>query len=198
LSRSLRFSVLSGCVSLIVFGAAAWAALWFGGSLAPVLVATILLVALVRFYGIVREARRLRSLRLADIDSMAGADFEEYLAAVLEDQGFRVEWTGTSGDLGVDLIAEQGEYRCAVQAKRQTAPVSRRAVSDAVAGMAHYGCNAAMVVTNSYFTDGAVELAESTGCELIDRNTLAEWVFTFQHRRGRGNGEMGKWGDEGN
>ena len=87
-----------------------------------------------------------------------------------------------AGDLGVDLIAERGDYRCAVQAKRQSQPVARRAVSDAVAGMAHYDCNAAMVVTNNYFTEGAVELARSTGCELIDRGALAEWVFAYGHR----------------
>ncbi|MCZ7583666.1 MAG: restriction endonuclease [Deltaproteobacteria bacterium] len=65
----------------------------------------------------------------------------------------------------------------AVQVKRYTGQkVSRRAVSDAVAGKAHYGCTHAMVVTNSTFTPGARLLAGSTGCELIDRYDLLQWM----------------------
>ena len=59
--------------------------------------------------------------------------------------------------------------------------VSRRAVSDAVAGMYHYGCNKAMVITNNYFSPGAITLARSTGCILIDRNILANWVTKYQN-----------------
>ena len=102
--------------------------------------------------------------------------FESYIAKLFSLRGFNVLHVGRSGDLGVDLVAELGADRYAVQCKRQDEPVSRRAVSDAVAGKQAYGCNAAMVVTNHFFSQGAKELARSTGCQLVDRAQLAQWI----------------------
>jgi len=97
---------------------------------------------------------------------MSGIDFERYVGRLLDHRGFRIKNTKGSHDFGVD--------------KRCAGNVSRSAVSDAVAGKDQYGCNAAMVIANSYFSKGAVKLARSTGCELIDRDTLSEWIIDFQ------------------
>lgn len=123
------------------------------------------------------NARRVRVLEQVDIDRLDGPAFEHYVEGLLAQRRYRVKHTGRPGDLGVDLIAEKSPYRYAVQVKRASDPVSRRAVSDAVAGMAHYGCNRAMVITNSRFSPGARELARSTQCILIDRLTLADWIL---------------------
>ena len=61
-----------------------------------------------------------------------------------------------SDDRGVDIVAERDDVRCAVQVKRHRGLISRHAVSDVVGGMKQYGCDAAMVITNSYFTEAAV------------------------------------------
>lgn len=111
-----------------------------------------------------------------NFDQLGGAEFEKFVSDLLTRRGYRVQHTGKAGDLGVDLIAEKKPYRYAVQVKRQSTPVSRHAVSDAVAGKAHYNCNAAMVVTNNLFTQGALELAKSNGCKLVDRIVLTEWA----------------------
>ena len=37
-----------------------------------------------------------------------------------------------------------------------------------------------MVVTNSVFSRPAKELAADNNCVLIDRDTLAEWIFDFR------------------
>jgi len=58
--------------------------------------------------------------------------------------------------------------------------VSRRAVSDAVAGQHYYNCDLAMVITNNYFQEGAIQLAKSTNCTLVDRDTLSEWIQQAQ------------------
>ncbi len=126
------------------------------------------------------EINALRALQLADVDSMTGTRFEQYVEALLTSQGFHVTHTGQSGDLGVDLVASKPPLKLAVQCKRLGEPVSRRAVSDAVAGMTYYHCNAAMVVTNSHFTPGAQDLARSTRCQLIDRDTLGQWILAFK------------------
>ncbi len=129
------------------------------------------------------QVNGLRALELADVDNMTGTRFEEYVAAILTSQGYQVAHTGQSGDLGVDLVASRPPVKIAVQCKRLTEPVSRRAVSDAVAGAAYYHSNTAMVVTNSRFTPGARELARSTHCQLVDRETLAKWILVFQNGR---------------
>jgi restriction system protein len=130
-----------------------------------------------------RQTRRLRALQIADIDNMNGIDFEHYVARLLQNQGFSVTVTRASGDLGVDVLAQKPAIKYSVQVKRQSDPVSRRAISDAVAGKFHYGCSAAMVVTNSFFTPGAKTLANSTSCALIDRDKLAEWILAFHNSR---------------
>ena len=91
-------------------------------------------------------------------------------------RGYTTTVVGQAGDMGVDVVAQKGDEKYAVQVKHYSKPVSRRAVSDAVAGKEHYGCNAAMVVTNNSFTKGARDLASSTKCQLVDRNTLADWI----------------------
>ncbi len=136
------------------------------------------------FYQRAQQAKRVRALQIADVDRMTGTRFEEYVAQLLQDQGYQVKHTGASGDLGVDLVARNGQFKYAVQIKRQADAVSRRAVSDAVAGMAQYGCNAAMVVTNNYFSPGAQELARANHCVLIDRERLARWIIEFQRGGG--------------
>ncbi len=120
--------------------------------------------------------RRAKALETTQIDSMDGPAFEAFVASLLTRRGFKVKQTGKSGDLGVDLIAERGRNKYAVQVKRQSQPVSRHAVSDAVGGQAHYRCNGAMVVTNNYFSAGAQQLARANKCILIDRRILAEWI----------------------
>ena len=127
------------------------------------------------------QERKYRGLQIANIDLMTGIEFEQYLQKILASQDYSVSVTRASGDLGVDLIALKDDDKIAIQAKRYNTKVSRRAISDAVAGMYHYGCNKAMVITNNYFSPGAVALAQSTGCILIDRSTLADWVNEFRN-----------------
>ncbi len=121
-----------------------------------------------------------RDVTIADIDAMDGWSFEGYVAWLLRHKGYDTEVTKGSGDLGVDVIARREGEAVAVQCKRQVQSVSRRAVSDAVAGKAAFGCTAAMVVTNNYFTQGAKVLANANGCILVDREVLGSWVAEFQ------------------
>lgn len=127
-----------------------------------------------------KEEKRLRALQISQIDSMDGISFERYVARLLQFQNYRTEFTPASGDLGIDIVANKNGQRYAVQCKRQSSSVSRRAVSDAVAGRPHYKCSHAMVITNSWFTRGAKTLAQSTGCRLVDREILTEWILDYQ------------------
>lgn len=129
--------------------------------------------------------QRIRLLKLSDVDSMNGVEFEHSIGKLMKHQGFQIQVTPGSGDFGVDLIAVRDSERWAVQCKRRKSTVSLKAVQEVVAGRDHHYCNATMVVTNSHFTQSAIELAQSTGCRLVDRNTLADcdWIVDFKHAR---------------
>jgi HJR/Mrr/RecB family endonuclease len=127
------------------------------------------------------EEARIRALEIADVDDMDGLSFENYVARLLKNEGFdNIQVTQGSSDLGVDIIASKNRYRYSIQTKRTKNKVSRRAVSDAVAGKTHYSCNAAMVITNSYLSKPAKEFALSSDCEIVERDMLSEWIMRYQ------------------
>jgi restriction system protein len=138
------------------------------------------LFVFLKVYPLWRQAQRFRALRLDDVDNMPGREFEHYVARLMQHRGFRTTVTRGSNDFGVDIVAQKDGVNYAIQCKRYSSNLDRTAVSDAVAGKLHYGCSEAVVVTNSRFTAGAQELARSTRCVLVDRDTLSQWVNEFQ------------------
>ncbi|BCL59464.1 hypothetical protein DGMP_01570 [Desulfomarina profundi] len=115
---------------------------------------------------------------MSNVDNLSGLEFEKYIAWLLGRKGYQeVEITKGSGDFGVDIVASFGGSKYAIQVKRYSSNVSRRAVSDAVAGKGHYFCSEAMVITNSHFTKQAKIFAESVNCVLVDRDILISWIM---------------------
>ncbi len=101
---------------------------------------------------------------------MSGIDFESYCAEILRMQGYSdIRLTKASGDQGVDITARRGGQRWAFQCKHYSQPVGNKAVQEVYAGAAIYGCDRAVVMTNSTFTSGAKEAARRTGVELWER-----------------------------
>ena len=113
---------------------------------------------------------------IAAVDEMSGFKFEKLVGRLMEKQGYKVGNLRASNDYGVDLIANKGDDRTAVQVKRSKHKITRKAISDAVAGMKYYKCTKAMVVTNNRFTEDAREFARGTECILIDRSILLQWL----------------------
>jgi restriction system protein len=135
---------------------------------------------LVNIYPRWRKSEAYRALRMADVDDMSGEQFERYVSELLNKQGYKTARADARNDYGVDIVAERDGVRYAVQCRRNSEDISRSAVSDAVAGKHYYKCGRAMVVTNRYFRSGVRELADSSQCELIDRDALAGWIQSFQ------------------
>ena len=100
---------------------------------------------------------------------MTGHDYEYAVAGYLKWHGYRaVRVTRASGDYGVDVVCTRHDRRYAVQCKYYTHPVGLSAVQQAVAGKAQYGCECAMVVTNTVLTKAARELAESNDVTVLE------------------------------
>ncbi|HAC79246.1 MAG TPA: hypothetical protein DCG06_03050 [Deltaproteobacteria bacterium] len=127
-----------------------------------------------------REA--LLGYGLSDLDTLSGAAFEAWIAAVLQDAGFKTEDIQTSGDFGVDVIAEFEGTKFGIQAKRYKSNVGNSAVQEANAGAQFHGCSVAAVVTQSGFTRAA--RAQAAGmrppCLLIGRDELPNMVHLLK------------------
>jgi restriction system protein len=136
-------------------------------------------IVITRLFGSHKDSQ-LTALQISNIDNMSGIEFEHYVAALFRRRGYTARVTKASGDLGIDIIIEKAGIKYGVQVKRQSSPISRRAVSDAVGALNHYKCQNAIVVTNNYFTRDAIELARSNNCQLVDRDLLAAWIRDFQ------------------
>ena len=122
--------------------------------------------------------RRFRK-RYADdeLDEMQGLDFEYYCAEHLRNRGFiEVEVTKSSGDYGIDILAEKEGVTYAIQCKRYNGPVGVKAVQEAYAGRDFYDRMVGCVLTNQYFTQPAVDAAQKLKILLWDRDYLEEMI----------------------
>jgi HJR/Mrr/RecB family endonuclease len=63
-----------------------------------------------------------------EVRSLSGSEFETYVARILQQHGWRVSSTPTTGDQGVDVIASKNGRKVVIQAKRYSASVGNHAV----------------------------------------------------------------------
>lgn len=124
------------------------------------------------------ESLMYRGSNINNVDKLDGFEFERYLRAHFRNKGYKVELTPLQQDYGVDLVLIKGKDRIAVQAKRYNHEagykVNYRAVQEVAAGKAYYNCSKGIVVTNSFFTNSARELAKVNQIDLWDRKRLIQ------------------------
>ncbi len=130
--------------------------------------------------------RQFGAAQAAELDSLSGVEFEEFLAGLFRAQGYAAELTPTSGDYGADLILSKDGRRIAVQAKRYVGSVGVAAVQEALSGMAYYKCHTAWVIATGAFTPNALELAEKSGVKMIGRSEIGNLMA--QHKAKTNNG----------
>lgn len=123
-----------------------------------------------------KHSNQNRPLDINEIDLMSGRDFEQLVADILNHMGYEARVTKVTGDQGLDIIAIKGTFRLGVQTKRWSGNVGNKAIQETVAGKAYYNVDKVLVVTNSYFTNEAVALAEANGVMLWDRRDLEEKI----------------------
>ncbi|MCD7747993.1 MAG: restriction endonuclease [Firmicutes bacterium] len=98
---------------------------------------------------------------------MDGWEFEKYVAGNLHYFGYvNAVVTRGLGDFGADVIAYKDGVKTAIQCKYLSKDVGIKAVQEIYAARVHYGCGAAVVVTNAGFTKAAITLAQETGVRL--------------------------------
>ena len=76
----------------------------------------------------------------------------------------------------MDILCDRNGKTYAIQCKNYAGAVGNFAVQEAYAGAEFYGCDIPVVVCPGSFSRGAIELAESTGVELWDGETLTRMM----------------------
>ncbi|NOT46748.1 MAG: restriction endonuclease [Acidobacteria bacterium] len=113
---------------------------------------------------------------LNEIDALNGYDFEGFLNELFSRMGYSVEQTRLSGDQGADVVVLKFGEKIVIQAKRFQGNVGNYAVQEIMAAISLYNAQRGMVVTNSYFTKSAKELAVANKIELVDRDALEKLI----------------------
>ncbi len=158
--------------SLLLFGILAWLAKYW-----PIVLILIVTIVLLLVRATKQRKENLFQLNVSDYNNLSGEQFEIFVAELLKRNGYsNLNLTSRSGDFGVDILATKQGIKYAFQCKRYSDKVGNHAVQEAYSGMAYYNAHKAVVVTNNFFTQAAIETARKIGVELWDRNTVEKLI----------------------
>lgn len=107
---------------------------------------------------------------------MTPRKFEQLIAEYYQNEGYETEITPYSGDYGIDIIAQKGEERIAIQAKmygNSARKVNRETVMQLFGAMAYRQCNKAVIATNGTCMADAIEVANRLGVEILYLNSTS-------------------------
>ncbi|MBN1287087.1 MAG: restriction endonuclease [Anaerolineae bacterium] len=119
-------------------------------------------------------------LNAAGIGSMSSTEFRAYVMTLLAHQGYETETKKPS--FSMNMVVEKDGVRHIVEVKSSLpgTKITESLIRQVSRQKDTENCDAAMIVTNGSFSEHAVQLALSVGCELIDRARLAEWIVAYQ------------------
>ncbi|MGR5695683.1 restriction endonuclease, partial [Thomasclavelia ramosa] len=120
---------------------------------------------------------------LFDIDNMRGIEFENFLSRLFINMGYVSVVTKATQDQGADLLLEKDEEKIVVQAKNYSSNVGNDAIQEVYSALKYYNCKRALVVTNSFFTKQAIDLAIKLDVVLWDRDKLIDLIKEYPVER---------------
>lgn len=128
--------------------------------------------------------QRLQRLRRQQLLDLSPSEFEQRVALLLEDLGWRqVTVRGGSGDRGVDITAERDGLRFIIQCKRYTKPVGPNYVRDLVGALQIQQADRAILVATSAFTRQSQLEARGQRVELWDDRILLQRIDEAERLR---------------
>lgn len=147
----------------------------FGGIwLNTVLIVVVVAMAVGLGIYLANKKMKLERANIHEIDKMSGSSFERYLEQFFKKRGWQVKRTGGQGDYGADLLLSSANRKVVVQAKRWQRNVGYEAIQQAYTSKDVYQCDEAWVITNSGFTEQAIDGARRLGVVLWNREKLIE------------------------
>jgi HJR/Mrr/RecB family endonuclease len=131
--------------------------------------------------------------RPEDIFTLTPRRYEELIAELLDDMGYKVTLTPATRDGGKDILASletpAGEMLCLVEAKKYRADrrIGVSMVRTLYGTLADYQANSAMLVTTSTYSKDAhaMQKRHQYQLSLRDYTDVAKWIQTYGRKRGR-------------
>ena len=145
----------------------------------------VLLGAVVAAYAYVRvqlrKRRRLRIKTLGELLMLSPTGFEQSVADLLHDIGYRdVKRIGRSGDLAADISCKDAKGRSVVVQCKRYAPGTKIGSPDiqTFIGMlnVHHGADYGIFATTSEYSAPAVALANRHGIKLLDGQEISRII----------------------
>jgi hypothetical protein len=119
----------------------------------------------------------------SDFATLSPFELEQLVAEIFHAKGYQAHVTPRSGDYGVDVIAECGSTKVAIQVKKYMRGnnVGNVDVQKILGGMSykHYRATEAVLVTTSDFSKKARDQAEGNDIELWNMDRLKHEVLTY-------------------
>ncbi|MCR4874726.1 MAG: restriction endonuclease [Clostridia bacterium] len=121
----------------------------------------------------INRQKQMESIGFNNVDNMSPYEFEEWIACLMRSYGYNAYTTKKSQDFGVDIIAESGPTKIAIQAKKYSGAVGVEAVQQIASGKQFYDCTEAWIMTTSQsFTQSAWEMAKKLDVKLFNRDCM--------------------------
>ena len=111
--------------------------------------------------------------KFEQIARMDRTQFVVYVARLFSRKGYSVKLTPVIDNYCIDMVVEKHGVAIAVAVVPATRLLGRDDMVCVAEGRKHYPVNNAMVVTNLYFDNTAVQFAREQCMSLVDRNVLA-------------------------
>jgi hypothetical protein len=122
-----------------------------------------------------------------DINNLGGHDFEALVEELIKKMGFVVGERKLAADGGIDMIAWTNESIIGgtyiIQCKRYTQKVAEPVIRDLYGVVHSKNANKGILITNSAFTDSAIEFAKNKQLELIDGGKLQSLLAKYGIRK---------------
>jgi restriction system protein len=110
--------------------------------------------------------------------------FEQYVADLFRQKGYRVKLHGRRGDNGVDLrLTQPNGKQAIVQCKRYRKSIGPDIVRELYGTLIHEGAAHAFLVTTADISDAARTWAQGKPMTLIDGRTLAHIAAMLQEQK---------------
>ncbi len=128
--------------------------------------------------------QKLSNLEL--LRALSGHEFENIVAMVFEERGYKVHRTKASGDEGVDLFISKHTETSIVQCKNQKKAVGQPQLRDLYGALIHSKASRAYLICTSDFSPQARRFAEGKPIELVNGLQFADWLKDISSKISKG------------
>lgn len=114
--------------------------------------------------------------KINDLYQLHPTEFEIFIAELYSRLGYKTQRTKTSGDEGIDVIAEKDGKKYVIQVKKSSKPIGSPVIQKLYGSMAHAFADYAICVSLAGYTTQARRFAENKLIELLDGNDLIDLI----------------------